>query len=89
MNLIRTIEEPYVKATIITPPDYVARSWTLPRTGAACSNMEYLHDGRVILTYEMPLIEVIVDFFDQLKSRTKGYASLDYEMIGYREGDLV
>ncbi len=52
-------------------------------------NMEYLHDGRVILTYEMPLIEVIVDFFDQLKSRTKGYASLDYEMIGYREGDLV
>ncbi|MHB8462472.1 MAG: elongation factor 4, partial [Vulcanimicrobiaceae bacterium] len=52
-------------------------------------NMEYLHDGRVILTYEMPLIEVIVDFFDQLKSRTKGYASLDYEIVGYRAGDLV
>ena len=51
--------------------------------------MEYLHDGRVILTYEMPLIEVIVDFFDALKSRTKGYASLDYEVIGYREGDLA
>jgi GTP-binding protein LepA len=53
------------------------------------TNMEYLHDGRVILTYEMPLIEVIIDYFDQLKSRTKGYASLDYDMIGYREGDLV
>jgi GTP-binding protein LepA len=53
------------------------------------SNMEYLVDGRVILSYEMPLIEVIVDYFDQLKSRTKGYASLDYEVIGYREGDLV
>jgi GTP-binding protein LepA len=51
--------------------------------------MEYLHDGRVILTYEMPLIEVIVDFFDQLKSRTKGYASLDYEVTGYHVGDLV
>jgi GTP-binding protein LepA len=52
-------------------------------------NMEYLHDGRVILTYEVPLIEVIVDYFDQLKSRTKGYASLDYEVTGYKEGDLV
>ena len=51
--------------------------------------MDYLHDGRVIVSYEMPLIEVIVDFFDLLKSRTKGYASLDYEVIGYRPGDLV
>jgi GTP-binding protein LepA len=90
MNLIDTIEEPYVKATIITPPDYVGgiMELTQNRRGALL-NMEYLHDGRVILTYEMPLIEVIVDFFDQLKSRTKGYASLDYEVIGYREGDLV
>src|ERR1035441_10707906 len=55
----------------------------------ALKNMEYLIDGRVILTYEMPLIELIIDYFDQLKSRTKGYASLDYELIGYREGDLV
>ncbi|HZT11572.1 MAG TPA: translation elongation factor 4 [Candidatus Baltobacteraceae bacterium] len=90
MNLIRTIEEPYVKATIITPPDYVGgiMEITQARRGTL-GNMEYLHDGRVILTYEMPLIEVIIDYFDQLKSRTKGYASLDYEMIGYREGDLV
>ena len=90
MNLIDTIEEPFVKATIITPPDYVGTIMdaTIQRRGTL-SNMEYLHDGRVILTFEMPLIEVIVDFFDQLKSRTKGYASLDYEVIGYREGDLV
>ncbi len=89
-NVIETIEEPFVKATIITPPDYVGTIMdiTIQRRGAL-SNMEYLHDGRVILTFEMPLIEVIVDYFDQLKSRTKGYASLDYEIIGYREGDLV
>ena len=89
-QVIDTIEEPFVKATIITPPDYVGAIMdiTIARRGTL-TNMEYLHDGRVILTFEMPLIEVIVDFFDQLKSRTKGYASLDYEMIGYREGDLV
>jgi GTP-binding protein LepA len=89
-NVIETIEEPFVKATIITPPDYVGSIMdiTISRRGTL-SNMEYLHDGRVILTFEMPLIEVIVDYFDQLKSRTKGYASLDYEVIGYREGDLV
>ena len=90
MNLIRSIEEPYVKATIIAPPDYVGTIMELAQNRrGTLSNMEYLHDGRVIMTYEMPLIEVIVDFFDMLKSRTKGYASLDYDVIGYREGDLV
>jgi GTP-binding protein LepA len=89
-NLIALMEEPYVKATIIAPPDYVGAIMELTQARrGTLSNMEYLHDGRVILTYEMPLIEVIIDYFDQLKSRTKGYASLDYEMIGYREGDLV
>ena len=90
MNVIATIEEPYVKATVITPPDYVGAIMeiTQARRGEL-GNMEYLHDGRVIMTYEMPLIEVIIDYFDQLKSRTKGYASLDYDVIGYREGDLV
>ncbi len=90
MSVIAMIEEPYVKATIITPPDYVGAIMeiTQARRGEL-GNMEYLHDGRVILTYEMPLIEVIIDYFDQLKSRTKGYASLDYDVIGYREGDLV
>jgi GTP-binding protein LepA len=87
---IRTIEEPYVKATIIAPPDYVGAIMEITQNRRGeLGNMEYLHDGRVIMTYEMPLIEVIVDFFDQLKSRTKGYASLDYDVIGYREGDLV
>jgi GTP-binding protein LepA len=89
-NLIRTIEEPYVKATMISPPDYVGAIMDLTQNRRGdLQNMEYLHDGRVILTYQMPLIEVIVDYFDQLKSRTKGYASLDYEMMGYRPGDLV
>ncbi len=89
-NLIAQLEEPYVKTTIISPPDYVGAIMEIiqARRGTLL-NMEYLHDGRVILSYEMPLIEVIVDLFDQLKSRTKGYASLDYEPIGYRQGDLV
>lgn len=89
-TVIQRIEEPYVKATVIAPPEYVGAIMeiTQARRGSL-GNMEYLHDGRVILTYEMPLIEVIIDYFDQLKSRTKGYASLDYEIIGYREGDLV
>jgi GTP-binding protein LepA len=89
-NVIQSVEEPYVKATIISPPDYVGAIMEITQLRrATLQGMEYLHDGRVIFTYEMPLIEVIVDFFDQLKSRTKGYASLDYELIGYREGDLV
>jgi len=87
---IALMEEPYVKATVITPPDYVGAIMELTQNRrGALSNMEYLVDGRVILSYEMPLIEVIIDYFDQLKSRTKGYASLDYEVSGYREGDLV
>jgi GTP-binding protein LepA len=87
---IALMEEPYVKATVITPPEYVGAIMELTQNRrGTLQNMEYLADGRVILTYEMPLIEVIIDYFDQLKSRTKGYASLDYEVIGYREGDLV
>jgi GTP-binding protein LepA len=87
---IAVMEEPYVKATVITPPEYVGTIMELTQNKrGALGNMEYLHDGRVILTYEVPLNEVIVDYFDQLKSRTKGYASLDYEVTGYKEGDLV
>ncbi len=87
---ISLMEEPFVRATVITPPEYVGAIMELTQNRRGeLSNMEYLSDGRVILTYEMPLIEVIIDYFDALKSRTKGYASLDYEMIGYREGDLV
>jgi GTP-binding protein LepA len=87
---IELMEEPFVKATVITPPEYVGAIMELTQNRrGTLANMEYVADGRVILTYEMPLIEVIIDYFDQLKSRTKGYASLDYEVIGYREGDLV
>jgi len=87
---IALMEEPYVKATVITPPEYVGTIMELTQNKrGSLGNMEYLHDGRVILTYEVPLNEVIVDYFDQLKSRTKGYASLDYEVTGYKEGDLV
>ena len=87
---IALMEEPFVKATVITPPEYVGAIMELTQNRrGSLSNMEYLVDGRVILTYEMPLIEVIIDYFDRLKSSTKGYASLDYEVIGYREGDLV
>jgi GTP-binding protein LepA len=87
---IAKVEEPYVKATIITPPEYVGAIMELTQARrGTLNNLEYLHDGRVVITYELPLIEVIVDYFDQLKSRTKGYASLDYEVIEHREGDLV
>jgi GTP-binding protein LepA len=87
---ITLLEEPYVKATVITPPDYVGSIMELTQNRrGTLKNMEYLVDGRVILTYNMPLIELIIDYFDQLKSRTKGYASLDYELTGYAEGDLV
>jgi GTP-binding protein LepA len=87
---ITLMEEPFVKATVITPPDYVGAIMELTQNRrGTLANMEYLVDGRVILTYEMPLIELIIDYFDRLKSSTKGYASLDYELIGYREGDLV
>jgi GTP-binding protein LepA len=87
---IALMEEPYVRATVITPPEYVGAIMELTQNRrGSLAHMEYLADGRVILTYEMPLIEVIIDYFDRLKSATKGYASLDYEVIGYREGDLV
>ncbi|MGA2392756.1 MAG: translation elongation factor 4 [Candidatus Lustribacter sp.] len=87
---ITLMEEPFVKAMVITPPEYVGAIMELTQNRrGTLQNMEYLADGRVILTYEMPLIEVIIDYFDRLKSSTKGYASLDYELIGYREGDLV
>jgi len=87
---ITLMEEPYVKATVITPPEYVGAIMELTQNRrGTLGNMEYLADGRVILTYDMPLIELIIDYFDRLKSSTKGYASLDYELIGYREGDLV
>jgi GTP-binding protein LepA len=87
---IESMEEPMVKATIMTPTEYVGNIMELcqDRRGTYVS-MEYMEATRVILHYEMPLNEIIYDFFDALKSRTKGYASLDYELTGYRPSKLV
>jgi GTP-binding protein LepA len=89
-NAIEKFEEPFIQATIITPERYVGNVLQLcqERRGTQ-KGLHYLDPTRVMLTYELPLNEVILDFFDRLKSRTQGYASLDYEFIGYREADLV
>lgn len=90
INNIESIEEPFVKATVMVPKDFVGTVMELCQGKRGIySNMEYMGVNRVMLTYDIPLSEIIYDFFDQLKSRTKGYASLDYEMSGYRESDLV
>jgi GTP-binding protein LepA len=87
---IDMMEEPVVKATIMVPTEYVGNIMELSQERRGLyKDMSYIDEGRVMLTYEMPLNEIIYDFFDALKSRTKGYASFDYELIGYRESDLV
>lgn len=84
------MEEPIVKASIMTPTDYVGTIMELCQNKRGVFiNMEYLEETRVTLHYELPLNEVIYDFFDALKSKTKGYASFDYELIGYRRSELV
>ncbi len=84
------VKEPYVKAMIISPSEYIGSIMELvtSRRGSI-GNMHYLGPERVELTYLLPLAEIVFDFFDQLKSRTRGYASLDYETEGYRPSDLV
>ena len=87
---ISRIEEPIVKAEIMTPKDYVGSIMTLCQNRRGnMTHMEYLTETRVLLTYDIPLNEVIYDFFDALKSRTRGYASLDYEFQEYRPAKLV
>jgi len=84
------VEEPYVKAAIIVPNDYVGAIMELCQgKRGEFINMEYLDTNRVTITYDMPLAEIVYDFFDQLKSSTKGYASFDYEVSGYRKSNLV
>jgi len=84
------MEEPIVKATIMLPTEYVGSIIELSQERRGVyKDMSYIDEGRVILTYEMPLNEIIYDFFDALKSRSKGYASLDYELLGYRKSELV
>ncbi|RPF46705.1 GTP-binding protein LepA [Thermodesulfitimonas autotrophica] len=87
---IEAIEEPFVRATIMLPKDYIGAVMELcnGRRGSF-KNMEYVGESRVILTYELPLAEIIYDFFDRLKSVSRGYASLDYEFLGYRPADVV
>ena len=89
-SVIEHAEEPYVKVTIVTPPDYVGNLMPMgqERRGEF-KDMHYLDTYLVELHYEMPLNEIIYDFFDALKANTKGYASLDYELSGYRRSELV
>ncbi len=87
---IDTIEEPYVAVTILTPTEYVGPLMELAQTRrGTMTKLEYLSEERVELVYSLPLAEIVMDFFDVLKSRTRGYASLDYEPAGYEPSDLV
>ena len=87
---ISTIEEPFFKISIISPTEYTGALMDLCQTRRGeMKKMDYLSPERVELVYEVPLAEVVIDFFDQMKSRTKGYASLDYELSGYRPSNLV
>ncbi|GAY76344.1 translation elongation factor LepA [Sporolactobacillus inulinus] len=89
-KFIQDIEEPYVKATVMTPNDYVGAVMELcQRKRGEFKTMEYLDANRTNVIYDLPLSEIMYDFFDILKSSTKGYASLDYEMDGYRLSNLV
>ena len=87
---IDSIEEPFFKVSIITPKDYTGALMDLCQSRRGeMTKLEYLSPERVEMQYMIPLAEVVVDFFDQLKSRSQGYASLDYELHGYRTSDLV
>jgi GTP-binding protein LepA len=87
---VAEVREPYIRASILTPKEYIGQIMELcqERRGDH-SGMHYLSSERVQLTYDLPLAEIVLDFFDQLKSRTKGYASLDYEISGMKPSDLV
>jgi GTP-binding protein LepA len=89
-NALDEVEEPYIKASVIVPKEYVGSVMELcnERRGRF-DHMEYLSEERVHLTYELPLAEIVLDFYDALKSRTRGYASFDYDYIGFRPGSLV
>ncbi len=90
VNHIEKIEEPYVRATVITPTEYLGNVMNLLVSKRGMQEkMDYLNEERVLLEYSVPMNEIVVDFYDTLKSISKGYASFDYEPIGFREGDLV
>ena len=87
---VEEAHEPYVRAQVIVPKDYVGSVMELctDRRGRF-DHMEYLSETRVLLTYDLPLGEIVIDFYDQLKSRTRGYASFDYDLAGFRDGDVT
>ena len=90
INEIARMEEPFVDAHVITPADYTGAIMELcQEKRGVFRDMKYIDGGRVSILYDLPLNEVIYDFFDTLKSRTRGYASFDYELKGYVESDLV
>jgi GTP-binding protein LepA len=89
-NQMREIQEPYIKAEVVTPQEYIGNIMKLcMEKRGVIGNTTYLSQDRVDMKFELPLAEVVFDFYDKLKSSTKGYASLDYEFIGFRKGDLV
>jgi GTP-binding protein LepA len=89
-NAVDEIEEPYIKAQIIVPKEYVGAVMELCNDRRArFDHLEYLAEDRTLITYEMPLAEIVLDFYDALKSRTRGYASFDYDYVGFRPGSLV
>ena len=87
---VEVVEEPYIRASVIVPKEYVGAVMELcnERRGRF-DHMEYLAEDRVLLLYDLPLAEIVLDFYDQLKSRTRGYASFDYDLLGFREGELT
>ncbi|MCR1811062.1 translation elongation factor 4 [Sulfurospirillum sp. hDNRA2] len=90
VNEIEEIQEPYVKATVLTPSEFLGNIIILMNNKRGLQKkMDYLSPERVLLEYEIPLNEIVMDFYDKLKSVSKGYASFDYEPIGYQAGDLV
>ena len=89
-NQVESIEEPYVAVTMLAPAEYVGTLMDLAQSRRGeMKKMEYLSEDRVELVYDVPLAEIVLDFFDQLKSRTRGYASLDYDPAGYRRSELA
>ncbi len=85
-----SVEEPFIRGKVIVPKEYVGNVMELCQEKRGIFiGMDYIDDTRSLLTYELPLAEIVIDFYDKLKSRTKGYASFEYEVVGYKESDLV
>lgn len=86
----QSIEEPYVKLELFTPKEYIGTLMELAQERRGeFKEMKYLNENRASIVYELPLAEMVGDFFDQLKSRSKGYASMEYSLVGYRKSDLI